>query len=478
MKTYPNFNIPYDPTKRKGGVKKFRFKNKEAKKGKYAPKYDRWWEFEVKPNLLARERDLLFGTNNTEIVTDKNWRERIRDATTKEEIEDIKGIVKSRWKIDDFVHNCQKLIDGVAQNMQDAKVNAGMYSHLYESAKINEGFFKISLQHLEGKIQNQSGCWGSWNAKVALFQEAGMKYSHLITYEALKGELEKTYDKVKEEVEKKGLYNIWNWKSYSLFTPKKKPNPTPVSPPPAPSPVPSPQPNPNPDTPSYSDSDKEEITSLSETESNQKLEELKNNLASLVKKNNPNQPPLSKEEKEQKVAEVVEQINKLEEESNNKISNEILAELKAQVWELQKQLAEIKKSLKEILGSVKDYTQKLFNWFKTKNAKQLTFQDNGEILVEHNDGKKETLSTTEVKNNKVLNQFREYSQQSQQNTLSFSELNQIVSSPSSPTNEKHWDKYGKYYIGTGVVLALISAGVVIYHCWIKKTIKEQGWKKK
>jgi len=42
--------------------------------------------------------------------------------------------------------------------MQDLKVNVGMYSNYYPSAKnFNEGFFKGSLKRLEGKIQNQPG---------------------------------------------------------------------------------------------------------------------------------------------------------------------------------------------------------------------------------------------------------------------------------------------------------------------------------
>jgi hypothetical protein len=39
---------------------------------------------------VARQRDLLFGANGAEAITMSNWRERIRDAQTEQEIEDIK----------------------------------------------------------------------------------------------------------------------------------------------------------------------------------------------------------------------------------------------------------------------------------------------------------------------------------------------------------------------------------------------------
>jgi ABC-type transporter Mla subunit MlaD len=140
---------------------------------------------------------------------------------------------------------------------------------------------------------------------------------------------------------------------------------------------------------------------LSETEKNQKLEELKIKSADLAKKDN-SKKPLSKEEKEQKIAEIEKQINKLEEEGGDENLKNILAKMKEQMGEVQRRLAEIKKNLKEVLESVKDYTSKLFNWFKSKNAKKITLQDNGELLVESNDGKSKTISVETIKNNEVL----------------------------------------------------------------------------
>lgn len=321
--------------------------------------------------------------------------ERVRDATTLEEIKDIKSLVKTEWKIDDFIHNCRGLIDITIQNMQDLKVNAGMYSSHYVSAKtFTEWLFKGSLERLEGKIQNnQFGGWGTWEAKVALFRESGMKWSHYITCEALKDELEKTYGLVKEKVEQKKVE--WDWKNYSLFTSKKAPTSTSRIPSTSsPNPVPQPEPN------IPSDNNKK-TPPLSETEKNQKLEELKIKSADLAKKDN-SKKPLSKEEKEQKIAEIEKQINKLEEEGGDENLKNILAKMKEQMGEVQRRLAEIKKNLKEVLESVKDYTSKLFNWFKSKNAKKITLQDNGELLVESNDGKSKTISVETIKNNEVL----------------------------------------------------------------------------
>ncbi|MCE8163012.1 MAG: hypothetical protein I3273_00345 [Candidatus Moeniiplasma glomeromycotorum] len=464
MKSFPQFNVPYDPAKRKGGMKNLRFKNKEAKKGKYAPKHDREWGFEVKPNLLARERDFLFGTNNTAIITVENWRERIRDATTQEEIEDIKSLMKSRWKIDDFVHNCRGLIDIACQNMQDLKVNVGMYPNHYESAKtFLEWLFKSSLKRLEGKILNEKDSWGSWEAKTAIFREAGMKWSHYITYKALKDELEKTYYLVKEKAEEKRVE--WDWKSYSLFSPKKAPTPNSKAPP---TPSSNSVPSPNPNVPS--DDDKKKNPPLSENEINQKLEKAKTEITKLAKPKNPDQPgqkALSKEKKEQKIAEIEELINELEEKDESGSSNKILAELKEQVQELQRQLAEIKKSLKEILENAKDYTRKLLNWFKNKGVKKITLQDKGNILIEYNAGETKTLSQKEVEENETLVQFKEYCQQSQEKFLTFSELSQISNVSSPTTNQKHWDKYRKCYIGGIIITALASVGIVVYF-WTKK----------
>lgn len=68
---------------------------------------------DINPYYVARQRDLLFGTNGVEAITIDNWRERIRDAQTEQEVEDIKLLLDSGWEIDNFVNTVEILVSSI-----------------------------------------------------------------------------------------------------------------------------------------------------------------------------------------------------------------------------------------------------------------------------------------------------------------------------------------------------------------------------
>jgi hypothetical protein len=59
------------------------------------------------------------------------------------------------------------------------------------------------------------------------------------------------------------------------------------------------------------------------------------------------------------------------------------------------------------------------------------------VLVEYDNGESRIIAGDYVKEDEVLAQFKEYSQQSGQKFLSFSELGQIVNSSLSSPSQSH-----------------------------------------
>ncbi|CAI2186283.1 758_t:CDS:2 [Funneliformis geosporum] len=158
LTTYPEYNVAYNPKKR-NEQKLIETKGITVKKS-----------FFVKPARIARERDLLFGTNSTEI---KN--------------------------IDGMVEAAQQLHEEVNRKMPPKN-----YRPPHKSAKQRSESAFGSAQH------------GSQNAEVQFHQVAGIDYSYFVAYNLLK----KPFDTLVEEARQTSVMAGMNeyCKKYEKYT--------------------------------------------------------------------------------------------------------------------------------------------------------------------------------------------------------------------------------------------------------------------
>ncbi|KLL02329.1 MAG: hypothetical protein MRERC_2c057 [Mycoplasmataceae bacterium RC_NB112A] len=378
-----------------------------------------WGDITDNSYKILRQRYKLFFT---EKLDGNNWREKIRDAESNEKVVEIEQlIIKAKT---DFSTRLVRRLKSARQNIS-----------LLEKKRIEQKVYRKSLTEplqtlLIDDIKNIENFIYSQGQGIMFF----------VAYDLLKKEINNALALAQNECK---LLNVSrDWKYYQAE------NPQPYQP----------GENHSPDN-SEDDSDTDsENEKFSPQVLKKQLEEAKEELKK------PDKISPNNKEKIEKA------LDKLQENSDNAGDES----LRKEIEELRKELAKIKKTLKQILENTKDYTQKLFNWFKNKSVKKLIWQDNDELLVEKNNGKNEILSSEKVQQDEVLKQFKELSQQSEQKSLTFSELSQITAAPSLPDNtpnQKHWDKYGRYYIGTVVIVAIVvivSAGAVFYRFWIKK----------
>ena len=198
LEKHPKYNILYDPQKRND--KSYKRKIEQAD-GSY------YW---VNVMRIARERDLLFGLNGAEIVTVDNWREKIKEAKSKEEIEDIEGLLAGdKDSLDDFVHWVRAYITLFVDNMQDIK-------GWMKKGNKNEHFFKVAVKRLERKIENKKGdsqCWGSKKSANQQHHEAGLHRAYLVARKLLEPELKKSLEEANMLANKKGISYDWVPKS-------------------------------------------------------------------------------------------------------------------------------------------------------------------------------------------------------------------------------------------------------------------------